>query len=256
LDLLREGRHRHHREGQGQDRRRDGSRAGCGGGEALAGPRPAAHRANASRRPSDPRSYCRNGAGPRQEGPAEDLRPASIRVRDARGAGAVGRAPALDRQPSAGECGVAEGVMTHPIDRADIIVEMVAEALAAAGKTAPARLRSDLEGIRNIYFASLEARPIKERRQETQRTIKMAKALRKRLSIPFDAPLHHWPARELRDFSFVRALDAFIANRERDLSPPAVLNVYSASAFENAVAMLADRWRFYFDEKPSYSTTT
>jgi len=146
--------------------------------------------------------------------------------------------------------------MTHPIDRADIIVEMVAEVLAAAGKTAPSRLLSDLEGIRNIYFASLEARPIKERGQETQRTIKMAKALRKRLSIPFDAPLHHWPARELQDFSFVRVLDAFIAARERDLSPPAVLNVYSASAFENAVAMLADRWRYYFDEKPSYSTTT
>jgi hypothetical protein len=155
----------------------------------------------------------------------------------------------------------------HPIDRPAITVEEVDLALEGAGRTLPAHdpeglgrdrdgVRADWESIRSVFFESQAARPINERRQETQRTIDMAKALRKRLSIPFDAPLNHWPARELRDFSFVRRLDAFIANRERDLSPPAVLNVYSASAFENVVAMLADRWRYYFDEKPSYNTTT
>jgi hypothetical protein len=157
--------------------------------------------------------------------------------------------------------------MTHPIDRPAISLEEVDLALEAAGRTLPDHdpeglgrdrpgVRADWEGIRSIYFESQAARPIKERGQETQRTIEMAKALRRRLSVPFDAPLNHWPARELRDFSFVRTLDAFIAERERDLSPPAVLNVYSASAFENAVAMLADRWQYYFEEKPGYSTTT
>lgn len=156
--------------------------------------------------------------------------------------------------------------MTHPIDRKIITTEAIRGILRDAG--APPivlksedhpdphdALREDLEGIRSVYFASQEPRPVVLRQKETRRIVNMARALRERISIPFDAPLNHWPARELRDYSFVRTLDAFIAERERDLSPVSVINICRLSAFENVIGMLADRWRHYFDKEPTYTIT-
>jgi hypothetical protein len=146
--------------------------------------------------------------------------------------------------------------MTHPIDRKVITTEAVRRILRDAG--APpivfksedhpdphAALREDLEGIRSLYFTGLELRS-KGCRQEVTHALAKAKELR-----PLVVAL------DIRYFRYIKHIDSLIAELEGDSSPTLIrqLDVFQdVSAFENAIRMLADLWRQYFDQEPGYTT--
>jgi hypothetical protein len=153
--------------------------------------------------------------------------------------------------------------MTHPIDRKAITaedVDRILDGLDGLSGINREELRADLEGIRSLYFTGLELRS-KPYRQEVARTLEAATGLRSLISQEIVGKKPTAPfffALDIRHQVFLRHLNSFIAELERDSSPTLIrqLDIYrGVSPFENVIRMLADRWRHYADEDPGYTIT-
>jgi hypothetical protein len=110
-------------------------------------------------------------------------------------------------------------------------------------------LRADLEGMRSLLRTGRELRS-DNRRREIANIIASARGIVHWIQEPRPGKIQY--------FRFVRNLNAFIDELEKDRSPTLLrlLDINSGvSEFENAVRMIADRWRHHFDTEPGYSTS-
>ena len=153
------------------------------------------------------------------------------------------------------------------LDRDELLadIERLRRLLRAGGEELPEEverdlLRSprdeliaDLEGMRSLLRTDQELRS-SARRQHIARTIAVAKQLSTLILGDEVAPEARLGVQYLR---FRRPVLNLIDELEKDHSPAVVelLDINrGVSVFENALQMIADQYRHYFDKEPGYST--